>query len=60
VPDDIRYAVNYMILERFKLEKAGPAGFTGLDGSTVPVRDVFNDPLVKRTLAKYTQKVWAV
>lgn len=60
VPDDIRYAVNYMVLERFKLEKAGPAGFTGPDGSTVPVRDVFNDPLVRRTLAKYTRNVWAV
>jgi len=53
VPDDITYITNYMIAERIKVEKAGPAGFTGPAGDLVPIRDVFNDPLVKRVLKKY-------
>jgi len=53
VPADIVYIANYMIAERLKVEKAGPAGFTGPAGDIVPVRDVFSDPLVKRVLRKY-------
>ena len=56
VPADITYVVNYMISERLKLEKAGPAGFTGPAGDVVPVRDVFSDPLVKRVIDKYRVK----
>lgn len=56
VPADITYIVTYMISERLKLEKAGPAGFTGPAGDIVPVRDVFSDPLVKRVLTKYRVK----
>ena len=56
VPADITYIVNYMISERIKLEKAGPAGFTGPAGDVVPVRDVFGDPLVRRVIDKYRVK----
>ena len=60
VPEDIRYIVNYMVCERLKVEKAGPGGLIGPTGDIVPVRDVFNDPLVKRVLDKYTYRAVVV
>lgn len=57
VPDDITYAANYLIMQTFKLEKAGVAGFSGLDGSTVPVRNPFEDEIVRRTIRKYARKM---
>jgi hypothetical protein len=53
VPDDITYAANVMIAEWFKVERASPAGFTGPDGATVPVRKVLADERVKTVLAYY-------
>src|SRR5690242_3685797 len=44
VPADIQYVVNYMIVERLKVEKAGPSGAIGPTGDIIPVRDVFDDP----------------
>jgi len=50
VPDEITYAANYLIAERFKLEQASPAGQIGPDGSVVPIRNSLKDPLVMATL----------
>jgi hypothetical protein len=50
VPDDITYAANYLISERFKLEQASPAGQIGPDGSVIPVRNSLKDPLVSATM----------
>lgn len=60
VPADIQYVVNYMIVERLKVEKAGSSGAIGPTGDIIPIRDVFRDPLVERVLNKYRVKVWAV
>jgi hypothetical protein len=46
VPDDITYAANYLIAELFKSEQASPAGFTGPDGATVPIRDPWKNSTV--------------
>jgi hypothetical protein len=53
VPADIDYIANYIIAERFKSEKASPAGFTGPDGATVPVKDPWRDGMVKAVVEKY-------
>lgn len=53
VPDDITYMANYIISELFKAEQASPAGFTGPDGATVPIRNPWNQDLVKTTIRKY-------
>lgn len=53
VPEDVTYAANYLIAERFKLEQASPAGFTGPDGAVVPIRNALKDPIVAKTLAHY-------
>jgi hypothetical protein len=53
IPDDLNYAANYVISEVFKAEQASPAGFTGPDGATVPVRDPWKNPMVVGTIAKY-------
>lgn len=53
VPDDITYMANYVIAELFKAEQASTAGFTGPDGSTVPVRDPWKHPVVVATIKKY-------
>jgi hypothetical protein len=46
VPADITYAANYLIAELFKAEQASPAGFTGPDGATVPIRDPWKSSIV--------------
>lgn len=53
VPDDITYAANYLIAERFKLEQASPAGQIGPDGSVVPIRNSLKDPLVTATVERW-------
>lgn len=53
VPDDVTYAANYCIAELFKAETASPAGFTGPDGATVPVRDPWKHTMVKGVIEKY-------
>lgn len=53
IPDDVAYAANYLISEQFKKENAGPSGFTGPDGSVMPIRDAWKDPLITRVIAKY-------
>jgi hypothetical protein len=61
VPDDITYIASYMVVERLKVEKASAFGAVGPDGDVAPIRDVFNDPLVKRVIDKYRNElVWAV
>ncbi|MDQ3095116.1 MAG: hypothetical protein M3Q82_04020 [Actinomycetota bacterium] len=54
VPDDVRYVVNYLVAERFKVENAGPAGFSGPDGATIPIRDALKDPLVRLVIDTYS------
>lgn len=56
VPDDIVYAASYMVVERLKVEKSSTAFGIGPAGEIVPVRDVFGDPLVKRTIDKYRRE----
>lgn len=53
VPADLVYAVNYLVAERFKIEQASPAGFTGPDGTTIPIRDPFKDPIWLAVQEKY-------
>lgn len=61
VPADVDYAVNVLILETFKAETASPAGFTGPDGGTVPIRDPWKHPTVKQVIEQYKpQRRWVV
>jgi len=53
VPADVHQAANLLIAEHYKREEAGPAGFSGPDGSTIPVRDPWKDPLVRRVIARH-------
>lgn len=54
VPADVSYAANFLITELFKQENASPAGFTGPDGSVVPVRNPWKAETVTRVLDKYS------
>jgi hypothetical protein len=53
VPDDVTYVANYLIAEIFKSEQASPAGFTGPDGATVPIRNPWKTELVAGVIRKY-------
>jgi hypothetical protein len=53
VPDDLVYAVDYLVSEHFKIEQASPAGFTGPDGATVPIRNPFKADIWLKVKAKY-------
>lgn len=53
VPDDITYVANLMMAHWFRVEKAGPTGFQGPDGATVPVRRILSDERVKPVLEHY-------
>lgn len=54
VPADVSYAAEYLITELFKQENASPAGFTGPDGSVMPVRNPWKSETVTRVIAKYS------
>ncbi len=56
VPADVTYAANILIVELFKQENASPAGFTGPDGSTVPVRDPWKKAAVTDVIERYSLK----
>lgn len=56
VPADVVYAVNWLAAERIKIENASPAGFTGPDGQTVPIRDPWRDATVRAVIDKYRIK----
>jgi hypothetical protein len=43
-------------VERLKVEKSSTSLGIGPAGEIVPVRDVFNDPLVKRIIDKYRRE----
>lgn len=60
VPDDVTDVANYLIAETFKYRGASPAGFVGPDGSVIPIRNPWNDPLVKRVFDAYRirQAAW--
>jgi hypothetical protein len=61
VPADVTYAANYPILNTYRHEAAGVAGFSGPDGSTIPIRDPWKDPQVLKVIDKYSlRKQWAV
>lgn len=51
VPADIDALATYVMAELYKKQKASPAGFSGPDGATVPIRDVFKESEVKKTIA---------
>lgn len=54
VPADVTYAANVLIVDHFKMETASPAGFTGPDGATVPIRNPWHHPAVKGVIEKYS------
>lgn len=54
VPDEITYAVNYVIAETFKNQKSGSGGTMGPDGQTIYPRNPWKDPLVVRAVEKHT------
>lgn len=60
VPADVTDLANFLIAETFKSRGASPAGFTGPDGSVVPIRNPWTDPLVTRILDAYriSQRAW--
>lgn len=61
VPADVTYAANYLILNQFRHENAGPAGFSGPDGATIPIRDPWKDQQVVRVIDKYRLSTrWSV
>ncbi len=60
IPDDVQYVANFLIAERYKIEGASPAGFTGPDGAVVPIRNAWTDPLVKAVLDKYAGQARAL
>lgn len=53
VPDEIDYVANYVAAEVMKKLQAGPAGFTGSDGVTVPLRNPFKEPEIRAVLARW-------
>lgn len=53
VPDEITYIANFLMTELLKNQAASPAGFTGPDGAVVPIRNPWNDPMVKTIIEKY-------
>lgn len=53
VPDDLKYAVDYLVSEHFKIEQASPAGFTGPDGATVPIRNPWKADIWLKVKDKY-------
>ena len=53
IPEDLHDLANYVAAELWKKQKASPAGFTGPDGATVPIRDVFQEPDVKTIIEKH-------
>lgn len=54
VPADVEYAANVLIAELYKQENASPAGFTGPDGATMPIRDPWKMSQVKQVIDKYS------
>jgi hypothetical protein len=52
-PADLVYAVDYLVAEQFKIEQASPAGFTGPDGATVPIRNPWKSELWLKVKQKY-------
>ena len=60
VPADVTYAANILILKTYQIENASPAGFTGADGSTMPISDPWKHPSVKAVISKYTVQKWVV
>ncbi len=50
-PDDLIYAVNYLVVESFKRENTSVVTD---DGVVVPRRDPWDDPIVKRVIDKYS------
>jgi hypothetical protein len=53
VPDEITYAVNYLIAETFKNQNAGPGGGIGPDGNVIYPRNPWKDTLVVTALEKH-------
>lgn len=53
-PKDFVYAIDTLVAEHFKIEQASPAGFTGPDGSTVPIRNPWKSELWLKVKEKYS------
>lgn len=53
VPDDVTYAVNYLVAMQWRDEHASPEGVTGPDGFQLTVRDGWMHTMVRDTIRKY-------
>lgn len=53
VPDEITYAVNFLIAEEFKNQNAGPGGSIGPDGNVIYPRNPWKNTLVVEAMNKY-------
>lgn len=60
VPVDITYVANYLIAEAFKAEQTSAAAMAGPDGSTLPLKNPYKNPLVVGVLEKYRTTVGSV
>jgi hypothetical protein len=53
VPDEITYVANLLIGEQFKYEQTSTAAVSGPDGQTLPIKNVYKNPLVDAILERY-------
>ncbi len=60
VPEDVVYAISRLVAETWKAEQASPAGFTGPDGMTVPIRDPWKDSLIAAVISRHAEPVGLV
>ena len=53
IPDDLREAVTFVLVDEWRARNASPAGEIGPEGLVVQVRNPWRWDLVTRTIAKY-------
>jgi len=60
VPPQIDAIANKITADLFRKDNASPAGFTGPDGATVPIRNAFKEPEVVAVLEHFNVNASAV
>lgn len=53
IPEDIQYVANLLIGEQFKYEQTSTAAVAGPEGQTLPVKNVYKNPIVDAILDQY-------